>query len=407
MVFDYNKLEEELKKSKGEINTDRIKKFSRSGVPVHSIIELIKAKTKNDNTSNKHVGEEGWISYEKDFPHELIEEIKKAVLKGYIGGEEKEEFYSKARKYEIEHDRVDDVIKLESEIVAAKVNDIKKRHQHSVVIIGSIIILFITFLLLYFLIIVPRSNIKYVVPNNLNLRKSKLIAEETVIRLIQYGSKVKIYKIDSLWAKVKVGNDKGFIPFPYKYLADKLTFYEIDGLFGNKEAREAKIPSYLKKELIVFFKQNNYQGVLSKDIQKKIYSGKNINNEVWQIFGFDKEARFNSFCEGKLMGTEKNCCAVVITKLSSGEKRLLIFKFDSRDKGTLITNEFILSYYDGISIISRERSIEIFKQEKLATQPRSPCIIAGGNDIYSKIPQAIYIFNGKGFDSYSIFGKWK
>lgn len=399
----YHKFFNEIRKQKANLTADQIRKFAESGIPVYFMIGIIKA-SKKDNEVKKQIGEEGWISYEKDFPRELLDAITQKVSKGYLNAKEKEEIYSDARSFDISNERIDDAINLETNLAKAALEADKKKHQRYVMIIGTGLFLILSSALLYFLVYIPykidkNAPRKYVLPYSLNLRNSKILADGSVIKPIPYGSEVKIFEIDSSWAKVKVDKSEGYMSEPYKYLVDKTSFYEIDGLYGNKEAREVLVTSYLKKALLNYYKQNNLQGIISDDMQIQLY-GRVLNNEVWQVFGSTKEAKFNSICEGKLTGTEENSSAVIISNLKSGVKRLLIFGFDLKGREKLIYNDIFPAEYDGLALIGKNKSIQILNNQnkKLTAKTMIVSIVAGQNNVFSPLPQSVYIFDGLNFN---------
>jgi hypothetical protein len=411
MAQNYNKILEEVRKLREKINPEQLRKTSQSGIPIYSLIEILKSFNKNTTKKEDPVSDEGWISSEKDLPPDLLEEITKTVSKGYISATEKEKIYAKARGYEIATERIDDFIALESGIALAAINKNKKKNQLFVTILGTILSLGIVSIVLFFMVFVPYKRDKnalrkYVLPYSLNLRSSQLLADGTVIKSIPYGTEVKIFQIDSSWAKVKVGKVEGYMSEPYKYLVDKELFYEIDGLFGNKEARDVLVSSFLKKALIKYFAQNNLQGVINEDIQIKLY-GKILNNEIWQVFGFAKEAKFNAATSGKLLGAEANCSAVIITNLKSKEKRLLIFRFDSKDNGTLIYNELFPANCDGISVIGKNKDLQYLNDfnKKVKEKSKIVSLVAGENDLFSINPQIIYLYNGHNFRKFILTQK--
>ena len=277
------------------------------------------------------------------------------------------------------------------------------RKRFIVIIAGSVLLLILLAIILYKQVYIPWKIEKdasrlYVFPGNLNLRNSESsVSAGNVIKQITYGTEVVVYSMDSSWANVRVGEYKGFMGNPYKYLVDKKTFYRCDALFGNNEARELIIASYLKRALLEYFLNNNYYGVMSNEALTRFPELKNTGKEEWQVFAFGKEVKFNSLAAGKLTGTDTSCYALTITSRKTNQKRLLIFQFDSKEIAKLIfSGDFPLGY-DGIAV-NTKRKVKILVNDRAKPfQLLTHSILFGSNNAFSQNRQKILYFNGGGF----------
>ena len=237
---------------------------------------------------------------------------------------------------------------------------------------------------------------RYVLANNLNLRYSQSTASPAnIIKEIPYGTKVLVYSEDSLWAKVKVNGVEGYMGLPFRYLADKKTFYETDGIYGNIEARDIIKSSYVKRAIVDYLSNNNYSGLIPDNVQLELY-GEIRNVPIWQVFGYDKDAEFNIFGGSKLTGTDEWCAVIIMSNLQKNQKKILIFSYNDQDIASLIYEDDFPPDYDGIKIVSSKRVNKIIGRNSI---PYSvPVIIYGVNDVFSELKQKALFYDGSNFN---------
>lgn len=129
--------------------------------------------------------------------------------------------------------------------------------------------------------------------------------------------------------------------YPSKYFASEATFREIDGIFGNDEARQQIEHSYEKRALRKYFRSQGITGQLDQEWREAI-AGKGKFPAVWQVFAKQEPAQWNSWMrglffphyDGKATTHPKDFTCIIEGKNPETDRKLLAFSFD--DAGNVI-----------------------------------------------------------------------
>lgn len=375
------------------------------GVPIHSLLILLGALQKFDNDQKPAELTEGWITRQVDVPDELLHRISELAQKGYISNQERKSIFTLSRSLEIP----DSEIKVYIDEKLAEVNSFKSREaskkKNLILFVGLSLFLMVACTILYYFLYLPWKTEKdapraYVLPNGLNFRSSQTTSgESNLIAKLPYGTEVIVLGVesDSSWARVKVGEEYGYLGQPTKYLASKQKFFEVDGLLGNQDAKEIIANSFVKTALWQYCNQNQIMGVIAPELQTEFY-GAIKNWERWQILALPKESKFNASMMGKLTGSDQKVVALILTKENREQRRLVLFQFDSNDHGSLIFEMTFPPEFDGIAYVAAKKSLRIkTPRGNLAQKLAVPCILFGSNDVYNNNSQQVLYYNGTGF----------
>ena len=386
-----------------EIFPELVKLGKKQNIPVYSVILLVSAYIRSKTASDPDK-DDGWVSILVEIPGSLRQTIKNACKKGSVSASEKENIFLKARELQIDEHDIMQIIEFELEKVEEELSRKRKKNRKMILIIGPILLLITALVILYFLVYVPYQIDKntprqYVIARNLNLRASPTTASKAnILREIPYGTEVKVYETDTMWAKVKVFDLEGYMS--HKYLTDKKSLYEMDAIFGNPESREEVQSSNIKNALTDWIKVNGYMGNMPEKFQMEIY-GQILNREKWQLFAYNKDANFNIRATGYFIGTTEFCNAVIITNIATKARMLLVFKFDEDDNGQLIFSDYFPEQYDGIKTIQlSSKEIKNYFHDisiRQLIQPNLPIILRGTNDAFSTLTQQIMFYDGQSF----------
>ena len=388
-----------------ETITTIIRTAQGSNFPVYSVLKLINIYTKPSVIAIKAINSDGWISIskKKKIPDTFINEISELTDKGELTPSERQELFLKTRELELDENDVEKIIGLQ----LAKTSQLKikkaSKKRSLFLIVASLLAVSLISIIVYFNIYVPWKVERdaprmYVLPNILKLRNSQsMVSDGNIIKKIPYGSEVVVYSLDSNWANVHVGDDKGFMGFPYKFLVDKKTFFEIDGIFGNKEARELVATSYLKHVLRKYFETHNMSGIIPPEIQTQFPEISTKNKDIWQIFAANQNAKYNVQAIGKVTGIDTSCFAVIIKNVKDQSKKILIFQFDEKDQPKLLFDSSFPAEFDGITLLSVRRKLRIKEGTLKMVQFRTPFFLCGVNSAFSQQNKQIIYFDGSSF----------
>lgn len=385
-----------------------VNKARTDNFPIYSL--LIANSIEVDNKIDaKNLISEGWITIEKEIPEELKKKIISAVSQGELSAKDKEILFDEGRKTKVNPKRLELFINRELEIVSQRITKETAQKNRKIIIIGLSLFILIFSIFSYYQFYLPylkdkNAMRKYVVANNYNLRSTMSVASRAnIIDEISYGTEIIVYNMDKDWAKVKVNDKEGYMGMPFKYLIDKKDFYEIDGLFGNKEARELLKSTADKKAVINYLKNNSYSSKIPKKIQEELY-GKSSNTDVWQYFGLTKDAEYNTIAHGKYLGTNNGCLAIVITKISNNDKRLLVFSFNEDEVDSLIYEAPYNNQYDGFQTVWKNKwryQGDLKNGKKKKTKLKLDALEFGINDEFKEYNKELLIFTGDaGFKEY-------
>ena len=396
--------------------SDIFKKRKEIGFPSYSLSLLLQSQTKQSK-SNIVLNSEGWITNDITIPKTFLGKIRKSCVKGKISPINKESIYSDAKKLKIERLKVDEFI--QSELIRSKQKSSKEKKRITLIysIIGSILILLIVGIFAYNKYYVPykrdkEAARKYIIANTYKLRASRFLNDNdlNIVKSFKYGQEVLVYNEDSEWAEVKIienntGNEfTGYFGFPKRYLSSKKEFYEIDGIYGNNEARKLITGSYSKIAIITYLHGNNLMTDVPKNIQLELYK-KIKNHSIWQVYGFPKDSKYNTVVSAKLTGSDDLCLAVILSeKANKSNRKLLIFSFDKEDdnKEKLLYSEDFSSEFDGMKILwkgSRQYFGKMNRGRKVRTKLQYHAIELGNNNPENKNKEIIY-YDGNSFIKY-------
>lgn len=194
---------------------------------------------------------------------------------------------------------------------------------------GIIPFLFIVYLLLGPLVRVIQKDFSskkmITISENLNIRSDKN-KNSYVIGSYPFGTEVEVYDVfDNNWAEVSVGDKKGYMSIEYLVLPE--TFYIIEGMFGNENAKKLIASTKYRKAISNYLKANNYTSKIPKSEIEKLY-GKDADKEMWQIFAEPAKSEFNSFCYGDYNGDKDRDAAFILTNIKTGERKLIILEIN-------------------------------------------------------------------------------
>ncbi|NOZ34788.1 MAG: SH3 domain-containing protein [Chlorobi bacterium] len=211
----------------------------------------------------------------------------------------------------------------------------KENIKTQTLFIGGMLFGIIPFLFIVYLLIGPlvkvikkdfSSDTMMTISENLRIRSDK-DNKAYVIGSYPFGTKVEVYKVfDNNWAEVSIGDKKGYMSFEYLVLPE--TFYIIEGMFGNDNAKKLIASTKYRKAISNYLKSNDYTTKISKSEREKLY-GKNSEKEMWQIYAESPKSEFNSFCYGDYNGDNKRDAAFILTNIKSGKRKLIVLEINN------------------------------------------------------------------------------
>ncbi len=264
---------------------------------------------------------------------------------------------------------------------------------------GIIPFIFIVYLLLGPLVKLIKkdfsSETMMIVSENLNIRSDK-DKDAYVIGTFPFGTEVEVYDVfDNNWAEVSVGEEKGYMSFEYLVLPE--TFYLIEGMFGNDNAKELIKAVKYRKAISNYLKNTGFTSKIPKDEREKLY-GKDDDKEVCQIFAENKKSQFNTFCYGDYNGDKKRDAAFIITNVEDGKRKLIILNIDtevSKKYGKLISFKDIKE--DFLFIKHIERRTKMFYNDSLQKTSVDGILIGTNREASFNDTPELMLYNGKSF----------
>lgn len=244
----------------------------------------------------------------------------------------------------------------------------------------------------------PEPTEMFVIASALYVRSEPCVNEAKTMDKLPFGSKVLVTEtMDScssgdIWVGIDYKGTEQYLSL--KYLGDRKDFEEINALFGNPEARDLNLQTRDKQALLDYFASHQMMGGMDPQLQMELY-GKVSDREPWQIFGapsgsFYDATDFGAFHDGVSFGKD---VAVIISKLdpvsgeASGERRLLLFKFDKFDTGYMYS-AWDLSQYEGYGIktITDDEYLRRFPVgvRSLVSEERPAILIGSNEDVYAR-----------------------
>ena len=409
-----------MKNSDKKNRIDKLVKNLGIDLPIYSYLILLNSELAEDTNDKEGINTEGWIFTEEEIPQKLQDLVRKKVANGILHGKDHELILKEATKLKVSREAIAQFVQIKLKIAEEEAEGKRKRSQKSILAFGVVGIFIVALLIAYFGFYKPYQYDKslerrYVIANNLNLRhNTNTSSKSNILTLVPYGTEVKIietFKEDELtWAKVKVDLAKngetieyeGYLGGYDKYMSDKKFYYEVDGIYGNPEARKLVLETEVKKALVGYLNQIGARGKMNEARQVEIY-GKVNDSPEFQVFGIDKDLKFTIIGSGKFLGNTENCTAVILTNLKSQERTLEIFKFDKNDNWTHIYQTPFPSEYDGVRRLSKNKWVYI-KTEKGSKRitTKTYSLVYGVNDSFSILKQKILMYNGTTFKLFDL-----
>ncbi len=265
---------------------------------------------------------------------------------------------------------------------------------------GIIPFLFIVYLLLGPLVKVIQkdfsSETMMTISEKLNIRSDK-DKNSYVIGSYPFGTEVQVYDVfENNWAEVSVGDKKGYMSFEYLVLPE--TFYTIEGMFGNENAKKLIASTKYRKAISNYLKANNYTSKIPKSEREKLY-GKNADKEMWQIFAEPSKSEFNSFCYGDYNGDKSRDAAFILTNIKTGKRKLIILEINTYvpgKYGNLLDSKDLDENYLFVKNIPKRRKMII--NDSLQRIETDGILIGTNRSKTFKDIDTLMIYNGRDFD---------
>ncbi|NPA67280.1 MAG: hypothetical protein GXO50_01595 [Chlorobi bacterium] len=267
---------------------------------------------------------------------------------------------------------------------------------------GIIPFIFIVYLLLGPLVKVIKKDFSgetmMIISENLRLR-ADTNKNSYVTGSYPFGTKVKVYKVfDNNRAEVSTGNKKGYMSFEYLVLPE--TFYIIEGMFGNENAKKLIASTKYRKAVSNYLKTNNFTTKIPESEREKLY-GKNTKKEMWQIFAEPLKSRFNSFCRGDYNGDKREDAAFIITDIKNGNRKLIVLEINDDipgKYGNLIGSKDLKQDYLYIRNVPKNSKMII--KDSLQTLHTDGILIGTNRSGNFNDVDTLMIYNGISFDFY-------
>ncbi len=265
---------------------------------------------------------------------------------------------------------------------------------------GILPFLFIVYLLLGPLIKVIKkdfsSKTMITISEKLRIRSDK-DKSSYVIGSYPFGTKVEVYDVfDNNWAEVSVGDKKGYMSFEYLVLPE--TFYIIEGMFGNENAKKLIASTKYRIAISNYLKSNNYTTKISKSEREKLY-GKDSKKEMWQIFAESPKAEFNSFCYGDYNGDKQRDAAFILTNIKTGKRKLIVLEVNKDTPGrygNLIGSKDLTEDYLFIKNIPKRTKMII--RDSVQRLDVDAILIGVNRSSSFNDTDTLMIYNGRDFD---------
>jgi len=283
----------------------------------------------------------------------------------------------------------------------------KNKLKSQGVFVGGILFGIIPFLFIVYLLLGPvikviekdlGSEKMMVISEVLNIRSDKS-PNAYVIGSYPYGTEVTVYEVfDNNWAEVSVGKKKGYMSFEYLVLPE--TFYIIDGMYGNENAKELISSTIYRRAISAYLTKNNFTSKIPTDEREKLY-GKNDQKEVWQIFAEDRRSEYNTFCYGDYNGDNKQDAAFIITNIKTGARKMIVLNIEteiSEKYGDLITFRDIDKDY--LFMKNIKKNTKMIMNDTIMKTPVDGILLGTNRDKKLNDIPVLMIYNGEDFESF-------
>lgn len=215
------------------------------------------------------------------------------------------------------------------------------------VIVAALLLCTTAGLLFYFFWFKPYLEDKnakryYTFVDNLILRSSQIAGVDyNVVQKLNYGAELLVYSENSgnsEWAYVKANEIKGYVST--QFILNKRDFYELNGIFGDVESKEAISTAKCRKALLIYFQDSvsrNIIGKIDPQIQQEIY-GRQKNNEIWQVFSKGKDLNPNTIAFPRFTDPNSKFTdfACLVKNIQTNKRKLLLFSFTETGNPSLV-----------------------------------------------------------------------
>ena len=215
------------------------------------------------------------------------------------------------------------------------------------VIVASSFLLIASGVLFYLLWLKPYledRNAKryYTYVDNLIMRSSQLAGVDyNFLQKLKYGTELLVYSANpesSEWATVKANEQKGYVST--QFILNKRDFYELNGIFGDPESKEAISSGKCRKALLTYFQDTTSRNIIGKidpQVQQEIY-GSSKNREIWQVFSKGKDVKPNTVAYPKFtnMNSKFTDFACIIKNITTNKRKILLFSFSETGIPSLV-----------------------------------------------------------------------
>jgi hypothetical protein len=284
-----------------------------------------------------------------------------------------------------------------------------KRDKKKVIgglLLGAIPLLFIVYLVL--------GPVLHILSKDLSAKEMYVISEFVNVRATsdvnslkmgkaEYGTKLLVYEIKDDFAEVLIDGQKGFVSS--EFIADPMTYYAIEGLFGDDKAENIFTNTKYKLGLLRYLESKGYMSNIPEDIQIQ-HSGEKSKKEVYQIFTEPKGSKFNASVLSDLDGDHQVEAAFVLKNVNSDKKILVILWFDKKDplkvSKTLFEKEIDKPWYF-IKLAKKGTKYQMDDKGKKSGKVKIPVngLILGSNRMKDlNDPESLVIYNGDKFEVY-------
>lgn len=182
----------------------------------------------------------------------------------------------------------------------------------------------------------------YTYVDNLIMRSSQIAGvDHNFLQKLKYGAELLVYSKDpenSEWAYVKSNEQKGYVST--EFILNKRDFYELNGIFGDVESKEAISTAKCRKALLHYFQDTiarNIMGKIDPQIQLEIY-GTQKNKDIWQVFSKGKDIKPNTVAFPRFSNPNSKFSdfACIIKNIVTNKRKLLLFAFSETGDPSLV-----------------------------------------------------------------------
>ena len=200
------------------------------------------------------------------------------------------------------------------------------------------------FYLLWFKPYLEDKNAKryYTFVNDLVMRSSQMAGvDHNIVQKLKYGAELLVYTPNpeaGEWAYVKANDQKGYVST--QFILPKRDFYELNGIFGDVESKEAISTAKCRKALLLYYQDTinrNMMGKIDPEIQKEIY-GSPKSREIWQVFSKGKDIKPNTVAFPRFTNPNSKFSdfACIIKNIGTNKRKILLFSFSETGDPNLV-----------------------------------------------------------------------